>query len=141
MNDELGGATGAAYAGSSMAMPEPPDFSVSVEIDVPVAILTITGDLDLAGSDEARTAADGALADPAIRHACVDLSRSQFVDSSGVAVLTRMLTTAEERGGRVVLVAHAPAILRTLALLGLDEALEIAPARDEALARLAAVPD
>lgn len=124
-----------------MGIPEPPDFKVDVAVDGPVAVLTITGDLDLASSEEARAAADGVLASPDVRHACVDLSRSQFVDSSGVAVLTRMLTTAEERGGRVVLVADAPAILRTLTLLGLDEALEVTSARDEALARLTAVPD
>lgn len=134
---DLGVGGGTSYAPLPMGTPELPDFRVDVEIDGAIAILTITGDLDLASCGQARDAAQRALATPEVRSICVDLSGSRFVDSSGVAVLTRMHTATEDRGGRVVLVTDAPAILRTLSLLGLDDALEVARERPAALALLA----
>jgi anti-sigma B factor antagonist len=55
----------------------------------------------------------------------VDLSGLTFADSAAIAVLVRASRALHERGGVLELVHPRPAVARTLALLGVDQALTV----------------
>ena len=65
----------------------------------------------------------------------VDMSQTQFCDSSGVNVLARAQRRAQTEGGRILLVVSSAAVLRILALTGADRMIPNFPTLDEALGR------
>ena len=92
-------------------------------------LVTVAGEVDLATAPALASAlsevteADGPLV--------IDLTEVAFLDSSGLSVLLQ----ARERlggGGVVRLVAKRPAILRVLAVTGLDEVFSVFPTVGEA---------
>jgi len=92
-------------------------------------VITVAGEVDLATAPELAAALDEVGADdgPIV----VDLTEVGFLDSSGLNVL---LQARERLGGgtSVRLVATRPAILRVLAVTGLDEVFPVFPAVGEA---------
>lgn len=78
--------------------------------------LTVTGELDLNTAEILhRTVAD-ALADQ--RTAILDLTGVTFCDSSGLNTLLRLRRRTQEAGGRLVLAAPPPQMLRLLTVTG-----------------------
>ncbi len=87
--------------------------------------LAFTGELDLAGVAEAQTTLLDALA--LGRTLSVDLSGLSFIDSAGLGMLVR----AAEANGLDDLRFHGPLtppVGRLLALTGMDDVLQVAPA-------------
>ncbi|KOU58106.1 hypothetical protein ADK57_36640 [Streptomyces sp. MMG1533] len=68
----------------------------------------------------------------------VDLRAVDFIDCSGLAVLCRARNRADERGGRVRLVADSPRLLRVLRAVGLSEAFDVLAALPGAAAPVGA---
>jgi anti-sigma B factor antagonist len=111
-------------------------FPVEVVSGIPVVAAPEEVDMNnaarlRAAALEAATRGNGTLV--------VDMSRTQFCDSSGIGVLVRAYQQADAEGGEVLLVVVGAAVLRILAIIGIDHLIPIFSSLGEALAR-AAVP-
>jgi anti-anti-sigma factor len=109
-----------------------PEVSFPVEVVSGVPVVTTPEEVDLTNAAALRTAlleaaghGNGTLA--------VDMSQTQFCDSSGINVLIRVHQQAQAEGGRVLLVISAAAVLRMLALIGVDRMIPSFATLDEAL--------
>jgi len=71
----------------------------------------------------------------------VDMSQTQFCDSAGINVLVRAHKRAQAKGRAVLLVITGAAVLRILAVTGIDRLIPTFPSLAEALAQTAVVPD
>jgi anti-sigma B factor antagonist len=63
-----------------------------------------------------------------------DMTATTFCDSAGLTVLVRVLRQATARGSGLRLAASAPAVIRVLALTGVDKLIEVYPSVVAALA-------
>jgi len=86
------------------------------------AIVSLSGDVDLASSAEAREAILTSLATDDV---LVDLSAVEYIDSSGVASLVGGYQTAKERGKRFGLVGLSQSAMMVLQLAHLDKVFPI----------------
>ena len=68
----------------------------------------------------------------------VDMTRTQFCDSSGLHTLIAAHKRAEAEGREVLLVIPSPTVLRVFVLTGMDRMIPNVPSLPEALARTAA---
>lgn len=64
----------------------------------------------------------------------VDLSRVEFMDSSGLAVLISGLRRTKEHDGSLVLVAPTASVKRVLSITGLDKVFDIYESVEKAAA-------
>ena len=97
------------------------------------ALVEVAGGLDL--STVARWEADVAKAAAASRTIVLDLSAVDFLDSAGVHGLFRMLSTLEDRGKRLVVVApRGGRVRRILEILDVASLAWICETRAEAFA-------
>ena len=64
----------------------------------------------------------------------LDLTRVEFIDSTGLSVLLNGLRRVTRRGGRMALVCTNPTVLRLFVITRLDSTFTIVGSRDEALA-------
>jgi anti-sigma B factor antagonist len=65
----------------------------------------------------------------------VDLSGTEFCDSSGLSVLVRALRRAQAEGGELRLVVCTPAVRRIIAVTGVETIFPVFASLDQALAR------
>jgi anti-sigma B factor antagonist len=113
-----------------------PDVRFQVEMikGVPVVItpeeidITNAGELQAALLKSARHGPEGFV---------VDLTRTQFCDTSGLHALVGARKRARAEGGDMLLVTPGAGVLRILAITGLDQVFLSFASREEALARLA----
>jgi anti-anti-sigma factor len=89
-------------------------FEVREESGIPV--ISAPEEIDIGNANELRSA----LVAASERHpmAVVDLSQTQFCDSSALNVLVRALRRAQEAGGELRLVACTPSVERILSVTG-----------------------
>jgi anti-sigma B factor antagonist len=88
-------------------------------------------EIDVANSGQFRLALLAAAAQgPTV---VVDLSRTEFCDSSGLSVLVRALRRARSEGGELRLVVSTQAVRRIIAVTGVGTIFSIFPSLDEAL--------
>jgi anti-sigma B factor antagonist len=125
---------------ASNASPSP--FEVGDEMVGGVRVLSVSGELDLGTAPrleqplEAALAADGS-------GVLIDLSRCEFIDSTGIALLVRAWQRLDSGPagnggdqGRFALCGLNDQVRRLLELSGLADSLSIHPSRDEALRAL-----
>jgi stage II sporulation protein AA (anti-sigma F factor antagonist) len=98
-----------------------------------VAVLAVSGDLDLSNADELGVAI---AREPRQSGLVIDLGAVPFMDSSGLRVL--MLASAERDGHLATVVAPDSPVRRVLDLAGLAERIPNFPNRAEAAAAAAA---
>ncbi len=121
----------------------PPDPAFGAEIGVrshrDVAILQVTGELDLANSATVVGRLTQGVPDAA--HAVVlDLSELEFMDSTAIRGLFGFVTRLVEQRLRVVVVAEPDtAVARVLDLVRFGHAADVLDSLDDALATLATV--
>ena len=93
-------------------------MNINVRTRGDVHIIQLQGPLRLGEAvDKFREAVDEALS-AAEPHLVVNLAEVPMVDSSGVGVLVKALTSAKQRGGMVNLVNPSKFALQTLRLVG-----------------------
>jgi anti-sigma B factor antagonist len=96
--------------------------------------LALSGELDLSNASTLEASLDGAIASG--KQVLVDLDGLEFIDSTGLALIVRMLGRSDaERFSFVP--SKSPGVKRVLNLTGLDERMVIATTTTE---RLAAIP-
>ncbi|MFI5592129.1 STAS domain-containing protein [Amycolatopsis sp. NPDC051758] len=115
-------------------MAAPPTFAVAVTSTDRETLLSGTGEIDSAVSEDLRTRLTSAV--EAGKPVILDLSAVTFCDSSGLTALIHGHTTAEAAGTEFVLVTAQRAILRPITLLGLADLLRIHPDLESARAAL-----
>lgn len=104
--DELESPSGASRPAEQLA----PQAFVEVSQEGPVALIRPHGKITIAGGDEAlRKAVQGVLRSP-FPQIALDLSHATTIDSSGVGELVSAFTSAESRGGRLVLSGLPPKV-------------------------------
>ena len=95
-----------------------------------VTVIAFSGDVDLQNSQEARNillaAVDRSL--PVL----VDMSRVDYIDSSGIASLVEGLQCARKRGCELVLVSVSEPALKVLQLARLDQVFSLYGSLEEA---------
>jgi anti-sigma B factor antagonist len=109
-------------------MPAQP-FDISVVAGLPV--VAAPEEIDIRNAAELRSALLTAAAQSPV--VVVDLSGTEFCDSSGLNVLVRALRRAQADGGEVRLVATRPAVLRILSVTGVGSLFSVHASLDEAL--------
>jgi len=106
----------------------------------PGAVLaTITGEIDLSNAGQLEDAFASAVGDATA--VVLDLSGLEYIDSAGLAVLSRLSRRMTDRGGALRLVVPDTAtVRRTLTIAGVDAVLPVDPTAEEALAAVTEPP-
>ena len=110
------------------------DLSVEQEITADTVIVRVRGDLDhttITRIDNQLHTATAVPTPPAL--IVLDLSRVTFLGSDGLSLLIANHRRCAMRGRKLYIVATTSAVLRPIALTGLDGILSIAPSVHEAL--------
>ena len=87
------------------------------------------GEIDLYTAPQLRNELVGALEEGA-RRLVVDMSPTEFCDSTGISVLLSAMKRSRDKGGDLELVAPKPAVMKVLEVTGLDEVFTIHPDLD-----------
>jgi len=66
----------------------------------------------------------------------IDLSRCEFIDSTGIALIVRSWQELGKDGRRFAICGLSAQVQRVLDITGLEETIPTHPSRDEALSRL-----
>jgi len=88
-----------------------------------VIIAGFSGDVDLQSSPDARSVLLDCVARG--KPVLVDLSKVEYIDSSGIASLVESLQTARKKGSNLLLVSVSESALRVLKLARLDRVFTI----------------
>ena len=99
------------------------------------ALVTATGEIDLTNAEAFRDALLSALNAGALG-LVVDMTATTFIDSAGVTALVRASRRASATEAVVRLAVTAPAVLRVLNLVGIDQLIEVHPSVTDAVASL-----
>jgi anti-anti-sigma factor len=99
-------------------------FKVATRYDGDAAILSLSGELDLAGERQLEEALTQAR--ESAKSLTIDLTELGFIDSSGLRVLVRLQNTALRQGLDYKLISGPPQVHRTFVLCGLDQTLPFA---------------
>jgi anti-anti-sigma factor len=92
-------------------------------------VITAAGDLVAAAVEALESAVQQALSRvPEL--VVLDFAQVQFCDSTGLALLIRMLERIERAGSHLRIAHPSPPVTRLFAVTGLDSVLDIAPAMD-----------
>jgi stage II sporulation protein AA (anti-sigma F factor antagonist) len=98
-------------------------------------VISAAGEIDLNNAGSLRDALLSALNAGAIG-LVVDLTAATFLDSAGVNALVRASRRAAATGATLRLAVAAPALLRVLDLVGINQLIEVHPGVAEAVASL-----
>jgi anti-sigma B factor antagonist len=99
------------------------------------ATVAAGGEVDLTNADGLREALLAAL-DAGARGLVVNMTQTTFLDSAGVTALVRASRQASAGNATLRLAVTAPAVLRVLNLVGLDQVISVYPGVSEAVASL-----
>jgi anti-anti-sigma factor len=109
-------------------------LSVRVDAaDAGIAVISLAGELDLSTIPKLEPRLLEELRNPA--GVVVDLTRLNFIDSSGIGLLIRAFRS-EQAGPMHTVVAPGSQVERVFQLAGIDSALPVFSGRDEAIGRL-----
>ena len=113
-----------------------PQFRVDRELlDHNRTVLTVVGELDVASARDFKETLFEVIA-TAPDAVIVDMARTTFVDSSGLAALLTGVKRLRPREGCLVLATANPSIAHSLQIIGLSDVLPIYPTREAAIAAL-----
>jgi anti-sigma B factor antagonist len=112
-----------------------PEASFAVEVVSGVPVVAAPEEIDITNAAGLRTALAEAAAH-GYGTLVVDMSGTQFCDSSGIHTLVRAHKRARADGGELLLVLTAATVLRIFAITGIDRIIPRFPSLDEALAQV-----
>jgi anti-sigma B factor antagonist len=116
------------------------DLSIHVHIHGGMSVFELTGSLDIATSPTVRASLIEA-SERGDHKLIVDLTKVDFLDSTGLGALIGAQRRAKEFGGDVRLVVKEGQILRLLRITGLLKVLAVYPTLDDAVRDGARVGD
>jgi anti-anti-sigma factor len=109
-------------------------FKLAHDVQEGVALVAVSGELDLATVPELRTALGTAAADRSAS-LVVDVSGVSFIDSTALGALLRSNDELRSNGVHMVMACPPGPVRRLLTMTSLDERLSLAPDRPGALAQ------
>jgi anti-anti-sigma factor len=107
-----------------MTSPTWQPFSVTVSRDGQRATVELRGELDMSGTDRLRSAIEQA-EQPPTGLLVLDLSKLDFIDSTGLEVVLRAARRAHDAGGRLVVARPSRYVRRLLELTAIDQSLDV----------------
>jgi anti-sigma B factor antagonist len=116
--------------GSSVA--QVMDFDINVEERGDLAVVAVSGELDISTSPLLRDRLVELGSGKATK-LVIDLEAVEFLDSTGLGVLVGGLKRMRSKDGDLVLVCTKPRILKVFEITALTNVFKIAASRDEAL--------
>jgi anti-sigma B factor antagonist len=117
-------------------MQEARAFTVSVSgADGGPAVVSVAGELDIAGAPELARAFGG-LEQSDVRAVAVDLSELTFIDSSGISTLATAVQEARARGGWMVVAVPAGDVRRVFDIVRFGDFVQLEDSLSAALLRL-----
>src|SRR5580693_5401708 len=116
-----------------------PDGSFPVEIVKGMPVVAAPEEIDITNAEALRATLLNAVANGHGR-LVVDMTQTQFCDSSGLHTLIAAHKRAEAEGREVLLVIPGTAVLRVFALTAMDRVIPNFSSLDEALAQASAAP-
>ena len=117
---------------SCLEVAQVPEISFPVDVVEGVLVVTAPEEIDITNAAELRAAVSEAVGSGSAL-VIVDMSRTRFCDSAGLNVLVASDRQARAEGGEVRLVIVAEAIVRVVALTGVDRVIPIYESVDKAL--------
>lgn len=99
-------------------------------------IVRISGELDLVVADEFRLKVEKALDDHPVQNILINMSKVDFIDSSGLGVILGRYKRISLTGGKIALAVLKPQVKRILELSGLLKIMEQYDSEEEALDQL-----
>ena len=116
-----------------MAFTEPDFQLLEEEVDAHTHVITVSGEIHVSTAPEFSRRLDAAIA-RGKTGLVLDLTPTEFIDSTGLSVLLNGLRRVTRQRGRMVLVCTNPTVLRLFEITRLDTTFDIRATRDEALA-------
>ncbi|HEU5142735.1 MAG TPA: STAS domain-containing protein [Solirubrobacterales bacterium] len=119
----------------------PAPFDVqSEELDGGICVFTVRGELDMNTAPELEAALDEALDDEEVA-IMLDLSKCEFIDSTGIALIVRTWQRLDRDGGaggkgQLVLCCVNHQVRRLLKITGVESSIRLHEQRDAALTAL-----
>ncbi|HEV2819781.1 MAG TPA: STAS domain-containing protein [Solirubrobacteraceae bacterium] len=121
-----------------MRHPIPIEFDVFGEsLDARTRLITVCGEIHVSTAPRLSERLDEAIAG-GMTAIVVDLSRVEFIDSTGLSVLLNGLRRVIRRQAAMALVCANPTVLRLFHITRLDATFDILPTRAAALAQVRA---
>ena len=105
-------------------------------VDARTAVVTPAGEVDLLTAPQVKQRITE-LVDQGISQIVVDLSRIEYLDSTGLGVLVGALKRLREKEGELRLVHPTPRVMRVLEVTRLVNVFQIYDSEDEALSSVA----
>jgi len=112
----------------------PAPFKVSTERDSGVFVIHVVGELDMNTAGQLERELEAPLADSSAG-LVIDLSRCEFIDSTGIALIVRAWQQREGAGSFAICGIGAQ-VERVLDITGLEGAIPTHGSREEAIAQL-----
>jgi anti-sigma B factor antagonist len=100
-------------------------FEITVEHDRAATVVTLRGELDIAGVPRLRSTIEG-LAGAGHLNVVVDLDDLEFCDSTGLGTFVGLHHHLDDVGGSLRLRRPCPAVQRILEITALDRLLDVA---------------
>ena len=120
-----------------MAFTEP-EFQLEEEdVDARTHVITVSGEIHVTTAPEFSRRLNAAIA-RGKTGLVLDLTPTEFIDSTGLSVLLNGLRKVTRQRGHMALVCTNPTVLRLFEITRLDTTFDIRPTRQEALASVRA---
>jgi anti-sigma B factor antagonist len=110
-----------------------PEFELLEEdVDARTHVLTVSGEIHVSTAPEFNRRLNEAIAHGKT-NLVLDLTPTEFIDSTGLSVLLNGLRRVTRQRGRMAIVCSNPTVLRLFEITRLDSTFDIHPRREEAL--------
>jgi anti-sigma B factor antagonist len=110
-----------------------PEFQLAEEdLDVRTVVITVTGEIHVSTAPEFSRRLNSAIAHGKTA-VVLDLSGTEFIDSTGLSVLLNGLRRVTRQRGRMAIVCTNPTVLRLFEITRLDSTFDIHASREDAL--------
>ena len=116
-----------------MAFTEPEFELMEEDVDARIHVITVSGEIHVSTAPEFSRRLNAAIA-RGKTGLVLDLTPTEFIDSTGLSVLLNGLRRLTRRKGSLVLICTNPTVLRLFEITRLDTTFDIRPTREEATA-------
>ena len=118
-----------------MAFTEPEFHLREEDLDRRTHVITVSGEIHVSTAPEFQRRLDAAISRGKTA-VVLDLSGTEFIDSTGLSVILNGLRRVTRQRGRMAIVCTNPTVLRLFEITRLDSTFDILPDRDAAIARV-----
>ena len=113
-----------------------PQFDLSDEsLDEATHLIAVRGEVHVSTAPEFSERLNEAIA-TGKTGVVIDMTDVEFIDSTGLSVLLNALRRVTRQQGQLALAVSNPTVLRLFEITRLDSTFDIAPSREEAIARV-----